>query len=130
MKGYEAAGLDVGQSLRTVEEPAGEWLLTSRKETSGHALCGIAWSVEGDGACLGEAAGGRQGCDQSSAEECHGLNRKEYSTVKCHLSVDAGVKRPISGLPVRWPLWSMSTASRDPLLSAAIFTTFWPLQTK
>jgi len=55
MKGHEAAGLDVGQWLRAVEEPAGEGLLASWKETCGRAFHRIARSVESDGACLGKA---------------------------------------------------------------------------
>jgi hypothetical protein len=85
MEGHESAGSHVSQSLRAVEEPAGKRLLTFWKETCAHALRCIAWSVEGDGACLSKAASGEEGCDQSNAEYCsHGRNRSEYITGRDH----------------------------------------------
>jgi hypothetical protein len=74
MKGHEAAGADVRQRLLFVEEPTGKGLRALWKKARGYTLRRIAWCVEGDNTCLGDAGHDEERRGQHEAKErSHGL---------------------------------------------------------
>ena len=70
------------EALGTIEQPAGEGLLTLRKQGVGSSFYGICVSVKDNRARLGKAWCNKDSCNQGSAKECsHDPNRQSITGV-------------------------------------------------